>query len=100
MFFIRRRIFRWQIQHFVSNVSDLTWSYRQQNDSDQLMQVQFACRLNFLFSVPTADQGTDVQVSSTDTRKVVLPTNSVITGKLLSMEMQILHLVQTQQWFY
>ena len=29
---------------------------------------------------PTAAQGTDVQVSSTDTRAVVLPTNSVITG--------------------
>ena len=29
---------------------------------------------------PTAAQGTDVQVSSTDTRKVVLPENSVITG--------------------
>ena len=32
------------------------------------------------YFVPTAAQGTDVQVSSTDTRAVVLPTNSVITG--------------------
>ena len=29
---------------------------------------------------PTAAQGTDVQVSSTDTRKVVLPKNAVISG--------------------
>jgi len=29
---------------------------------------------------PTAAQGTDVQVSSTDTREVVLPQNAVITG--------------------
>ena len=29
---------------------------------------------------PTAAQGTDVQVSSTDTREVVLPLNAVITG--------------------
>ena len=29
---------------------------------------------------PTAAAGTDVQVSSTDTRKVVLPQNAVITG--------------------
>ena len=29
---------------------------------------------------PTANAGTDVQVSSTDTRKVVLPKNAVVTG--------------------
>ena len=34
---------------------------------------------NFYFD-PTAAAGTDVQVSATDTRKVVLPLNAVITG--------------------
>ena len=34
---------------------------------------------NFYFD-PTAAAGTDVQVSSTDTRKVVLPKNAIITG--------------------
>ena len=34
---------------------------------------------NFYFD-PTAAAGTDVQVSSTDTRKVVLPKNTVVTG--------------------
>ena len=29
---------------------------------------------------PTANAGTDVQVSATDTRKVVLPQNAVVTG--------------------
>ncbi len=32
------------------------------------------------YFVPTAAQGTDVQVSATDTRKVVLPKNCVVTG--------------------
>ena len=32
------------------------------------------------YFVPTAAQGTDVQVSATDTRKVVLPKNAIITG--------------------
>ena len=38
-----------------------------------------ALQAQFYF-VPTAAQGTDVQVSSTDSRAVVLPKNSVITG--------------------
>jgi len=37
------------------------------------MQAQF-------YFVPTAVAGTDVQVSATDTRKVILPKNAVITG--------------------
>ena len=37
------------------------------------MQAQF-------YFVPSAAQGTDVQVSATDTRKVILPKNAVITG--------------------
>jgi hypothetical protein len=37
------------------------------------MQAQF-------YFLPTAAQGTDVQVSATDTRKVILPKNAVITG--------------------
>ena len=32
------------------------------------------------YFVPTAAQGTDVQVSATDTRKVVLPKNAIVTG--------------------
>ena len=39
--------------------------------------VQLAAQFYF---DPTANAGTDVQVSSTDTRKVVLPQNAVITG--------------------
>ena len=39
--------------------------------------VQLAAQFYFL---PTANAGTDVQVSSTDTRKVVLPKNAVVTG--------------------
>ena len=39
--------------------------------------VQLAAQFYFL---PTAAQGTDVQVSATDTREVVLPKNAVITG--------------------
>ena len=39
--------------------------------------VQLAAQFYF---DPTAAQGTDVQVSSTDTRKVVLPQNAIITG--------------------
>ena len=38
-----------------------------------------AMQAQFYFD-PTAAQGTDVQVSSTDTRKVILPKNAVITG--------------------
>ena len=38
-----------------------------------------ALQAQFYF-VPTAAQGTDVQVSATDSRKVILPKNSVITG--------------------
>ena len=32
------------------------------------------------YFLPTAAQGTDVQVSATDTRKVVLPKNAIVTG--------------------
>jgi len=39
--------------------------------------VQLAAQFYFL---PTATAGTDVQVSATDTRKVVLPKNAVVTG--------------------
>ena len=39
--------------------------------------VQLAAQFYFL---PTANAGTDVQVSATDTRKVVLPKNAVVTG--------------------
>ena len=39
--------------------------------------VQLAAQFYF---DPTAAQGTDVQVSSTDTRAVVLPQNAVVTG--------------------
>jgi hypothetical protein len=39
--------------------------------------VQLAAQFYF---DPTANAGTDVQVSSTDTRKVVLPQNGVVTG--------------------
>jgi len=39
--------------------------------------VQLAAQFYF---DPTAAAGTDVQVSSTDTRKVVLPKNAVVTG--------------------
>src|SRR6056300_535599 len=39
--------------------------------------VQLAAQFYF---DPTANAGTDVQVSSTDTRKVVLPKNAVVTG--------------------
>jgi hypothetical protein len=46
---------------------------------EQLMLVLYLCRLNFIFD-PTAAAGTDVQVSSTDTSKVILPKNAVITG--------------------
>ena len=38
-----------------------------------------AMQAQFYFD-PTAAAGTDVQVSSTDTRKVILPKNAVITG--------------------
>jgi len=39
--------------------------------------VQLAAQFYFL---PTAAAGTDVQVSATDTRKVVLPKNAIVTG--------------------
>ena len=59
---------------FVSNVRSNGGDNKRETYAGSVcLQAQF-------YFVPTADQGTDVQVSSTDTRKVVLPTNSVITG--------------------
>jgi len=59
---------------FVSNVRSNGGDNKRETYAGSVcLQAQF-------YFVPTADQGTDVQVSSTDTRAVVLPTNSVITG--------------------
>ena len=59
---------------FVSNVRSNGGDNKRETYAGSVcLQAQF-------YFDPTADQGTDVQVSSTDTRKVVLPLNSVITG--------------------
>ena len=59
---------------FVSNVRSNGGDNKRETYAGSVcLQAQF-------YFDPTAAQGTDVQVSSTDTRKVVLPENSVITG--------------------
>jgi len=50
---------------------------RQTYAGSMVMAAQF-------YFVPTAAAGTDVQVSATDTRKVVLPNNCVVTGIALN----------------